>query len=82
MRLFKYNFKKWFNLNWAEVQEILAYAVSEKSVEELEEKQAVIQTQLQMVASRDPVFAEGDHTRNLSTVNNILGAAIVSKKFD
>lgn len=88
MKLFKYTFKKWFKLNWGEIQNILSYAVTEKSIEELEEKQAVIQTQLNMAANKmkpaiDGVFIESnEHVKNLETMNNILGAAIVSKKFD
>lgn len=81
MKLFKYNFKKWFNLSWSEIQDVLAYAVTEKSIDELEEKQAVIQTQLNM--SDNTVFAgSNEHVQNLQSVNNILGAAIISKRFN
>lgn len=84
MKLFHFNFSHWFKLTTKDLQEVLTFAVTKKTVEELEEEQAVIQGHLESMERFAPLtnVAAGDRVRNLRIQNGLVAGAILSKKFD
>lgn len=76
MKLFNFDYKFWKRLDMGEIQNVIAYAVSKRTVKELEEEQEIVRARLELAQRNSALAAE-----NLEVHNGILAAAILTKKF-